>query len=71
MGLVYARTASSSTISMSLAKLRMRTFRSGKVPSRRTSPKSATSPLISLLAGSSARRAAQHRGQAKEVNQQN
>ena len=56
MGIVYVRTASSSTISMPCTKLRMRAFRSGKVPSWRNSRKSATYPLISLLVGNSARR---------------
>ena len=56
MGIVYVRTASSSTISMPCTKLRMRAFRSGNVPSRNNSRKSATYPLISLLVGSSARR---------------
>ena len=56
MGIVYVRTASSSTISMPCTKLRMSAFRSGNVPSRRNSRKSATYPLISLLVGSSARR---------------
>ena len=56
MGIVYVRTASSSTISMPCTKLRMRAFRSGKVPSWNNSRKSATYPLISLLVGNSARR---------------
>ena len=56
MGIVYVITASSSTISMPVAKLRMGAFRSGKVPSWRNSRNSATSPLISLLVGSSAHR---------------
>ena len=56
MGIVYVRTASSSTISMPCTKLRMRAFRSGNVPSWNNSRKSATYPLISLLVGSSARR---------------
>ena len=56
MGIVYVRTASSSTISIPCTKLRMRAFRSGKVPSRNNSRKSATYPLISLLVGNSARR---------------
>ncbi len=33
MGMVYVSTASSSMLSMPLTKLRMRVFRSGKVPS--------------------------------------
>ena len=49
MRIVYAGTASSSTISMPVAKLRMGAFRSGKVPSWKNSRKSATYPLISLL----------------------
>ena len=56
MGIVYVRTASSSTISMPCTKLRMSAFRSGKVPSRNNSRKSATYPWISLLVGKSARR---------------
>ena len=56
MGIVYVRTASSSTISMPCTKLRIRAFLSGNVPSRNNSRKSATYPLISLLVGSSARR---------------
>ena len=56
MGIVYVRTASSSTISMPSTKLRMRAFRSGKVPSWRNSRKSATYPLISFVVGNSARR---------------
>ncbi len=56
MGIVYVRTASSPTISMPCTKLRMRAFRSGKVPSIRNSRKSATYPLISLLVGNSTRR---------------
>ena len=56
MGLVYARTASSSKISMSVTKLRMRAFRSGMMPSWRNSRNSATSPLISMLVDSSAHR---------------
>ena len=56
MGIVYVRTAWSSTISMPCTKLRMRAFRSGKVPSCKKLRKSATYPLISLLVGSSARR---------------
>ena len=56
MGIVYVRTASSSTISMPCTKLRMRAFRSGKVPSRNNSRKSATYPLISFEVGNSARR---------------
>ena len=56
MGIVYVSTASSSTISMPCTKLRMRAFRSGKVPSWRNSRKSATYPLISLLLGKSALR---------------
>ena len=56
MGIVYVRTASSSTISMPCTKLRMRAFRSGNVPSRNNPRKSATYPLISLLVGNSARR---------------
>ena len=56
MGIVYVRTASSPTISMPCTKLRMRAFRSGNVPSRNNSRKSATYPLISLLVGNSARR---------------
>ena len=63
MGIVYARTASSSTISMPVTKLRMRAFRSGKVPSWRNSRKSATCPLISLLVGSSTRRCSPAAGQ--------
>ena len=54
MGTVYARTASSPTISMPATKLRMRAFRSGK---------SATYPLISLPGGSSGRRFSQAAGQ--------
>ena len=56
MGMVYVRTASSSTISMPCTKLRIRAFRSGNVPSIRNSRKSATYPLISFDVGSSARR---------------
>ena len=56
MGIVYVNTASSSTISMPCTKLRMRAFRSGKVPSWRNSRKSATYPLISFVVGNSARR---------------
>ncbi len=56
MGIVYVRTPSSSTISMPCTKFRMSAFRSGKVPSRNNSRKSATYPLISLLVGNSARR---------------
>ena len=56
MGMVYVRTASSSTISMPCTKLRIRAFRSGNVPSIRNSRKSATYPLISLEVGNSARR---------------
>ncbi|MYD48898.1 MAG: recombinase family protein [Chloroflexi bacterium] len=56
MGIVYVRTASSSTISMPCTKLRIRAFRSGKVPSWKSARKSATYPLISLLVGNSARR---------------
>ena len=56
MGIVYVRTASFSTISMPCTKLRIRAFRSGNVPSRNNSRKSATYPLISLLVGNSARR---------------
>ena len=56
MGMVYVRTASFSTILMPCTKLRMRAFRSGNVPSRNNSRKSATYPLISLLVGNSARR---------------
>ena len=56
MGMVYVSTASSSTISMPCTKLRMRAFRSGKVPSWRNSRKSATYPLISFVVGNSARR---------------
>ena len=56
MGMVYVRTASSSTISMPCTKLRMRAFRSGKVPSWNNSRKSATYPLISFDVGNSARR---------------
>ena len=56
MGIVYVRTASSSTISMPCTKLRIRAFRSGNVPSWNNSRKSATYPLISLLVGNSARR---------------
>ena len=56
MGMVYVRTASSSTISMPCTKLRMSAFRSGNVPSWKSARKSATYPLISLLVGSSARR---------------
>ena len=56
MGMVYVRTASSSTISMPCTKLRRSAFRSGNVPSRNNSRKSATYPLISLLVGNSARR---------------
>ena len=56
IGIVYVRTASSSTISMPCTKLRMRAFRSGKVPSWRNSRKSATYPLISFVVGNSARR---------------
>ena len=56
MGIVYVRTASSSTISMPCTKLRIRAFRSGNVPSWRNSRKSATYPLISLLVGKSALR---------------
>ncbi len=56
MGIVYVRTASSSTISMPCTKLRMRAFRSGKVPSWKRARKSATYPLISFDVGNSARR---------------
>ena len=56
MGIVYVRTASSSTISMPCTKLRIRAFRSGNVPSRNNSRKSATYPLISFVVGNSARR---------------
>ena len=56
MGMVYVRTASSSTISMPCTKLRIRAFRSGKVPSWKSARKSATYPLISFEVGSSARR---------------
>ena len=56
MGMVYVSTASSSTISMPCTKLRRSAFRSGNVPSRNNSRKSATYPLISLLVGNSARR---------------
>ena len=56
MGIVYVRTASSSTISMPCTKLRIRAFRSGKVPSWKSARKSATYPLISFDVGSSARR---------------
>ena len=56
MGIVYVRTASSSTISMPCTKLRMRAFRSGNVPSWNNSLKSATYPLISFDVGNSARR---------------
>ena len=56
MGIVYVRTASSSTISMPCTKLRIRAFRSGNVPSWNNSRKSATYPFISLLVGNSARR---------------
>ena len=56
MGMVYVRTASSSTISMPCTKLRMRAFRSGNVPSWRNSRKSATYPLISFVVGKSALR---------------
>ena len=56
MGMVYVNTASSSTISMPCTKLRIRAFRSGKVPSCKKLRKSATYPLISLLVGNSARR---------------
>ena len=56
MGIVYVRTASSSSISMPCTKLRMRAFRSGNVPSWRNSRKSATYPLISFVVGNSARR---------------
>ena len=42
MGMVYVRTASSSTISMPCTKLRMSAFRSGKLPSWNNSRKSAT-----------------------------
>ncbi len=55
MGIVYVRTASSSTISMPCTKLRMSAFRSGNVPSFRNSRKSATYPLISSVLGSSTR----------------
>ena len=56
MGMVYVRTASSSTISMPCTKLRIRAFRSGNVPSWKSARKSATYPLISLDVGNSARR---------------
>ena len=56
MGIVYVRTASSSTISMPCTKLRMRAFRSGKVPSWKSARKSSTYPLISRLVGNSTRR---------------
>ena len=56
MGIVYVRTASSSTISMPCTKLLIRAFRSGNVPSRNNSRKSATYPLISFVVGNSARR---------------
>ncbi len=56
MGMVYVRTASSSTISMPCTKLRISAFRSGKVPSWNNSRKSATYPLISFDVGNSARR---------------
>ena len=55
MGLVYDRIALPSTTSTPVTKLRMRAFRSGKVPSWRDSRKSATYPLISLQVGSSTR----------------
>ncbi len=56
MGIVYVRTASSSTTSMPCTKLRMSAFRSGNVPSWNRARKSATYPFISLLVGNSARR---------------
>ena len=56
MGMVYVRTASSSTISMPCTKLRISAFRSGKVPSWKSARKSAMYPLISLDVGRSARR---------------
>ena len=45
MGMVYVRTASSPVTSMPSTKLRMRALRSGNVPSRRKSRKSAHVPL--------------------------
>ncbi|MYC36831.1 MAG: recombinase family protein [Chloroflexi bacterium] len=56
MGMVYVRTASSSTISMPCTKLRINAFRSGNVPSWKSARKSATYPLISFDVGNSARR---------------
>ena len=56
MGIVYVRTASSSTISIRCTKFRINAFRSGKVPSWKSARKSATYPLISFDVGSSARR---------------
>ena len=53
MGMVYVSVASSPTTSMPSTKLRMRALRSGNVPSRRNSRKSATYPLISSVVGSS------------------
>ena len=52
MGMVYVSVASSPTTSMPSMKLRMRALRSGNVPSRRNSRKSATYPLISAVVGS-------------------
>ena len=56
MGIVYVRTASSSTISMPFTKLRMSALRSGKVPSCKKARKSATYSRISFVLGRSARR---------------
>ncbi len=56
MGMVYVRTASSSTISMPCTKLRISAFRSGNVPSWKSARKSATYPLISFDVGNSSRR---------------
>ena len=53
MGMVYVRTASSPVTSIPSTKLRMSALRSGNVPSRRKSRKSATYPLISSVVGSS------------------
>ena len=63
MGIVYAGTASSSTISMPVAKLWMGAFRSGRMPSRKNSRKSATYPLISLPVGSYTRHCSPAAGQ--------
>ena len=53
MGTVYVRTTLSPVISIPSTKLRMRALRSGKVPSCKSSRKSATYPLISSVVGSS------------------